>query len=176
MASSICVNTTEMKDGYCLQYAGGGSPFSIFLEYLSGILMIGSFIVATGTIVLSFNLNKQKKFVNWRRIERFVVYEATTDMVYYVIHICYITHITVIGQHYPDRTYCMMYAFLFNVFGLSQTLMTVAVSVLTFSLIYYNRSLTLGTRDCILHSVIFTVPISIFSIVGALGQLGPNGL
>lgn len=128
MASSICVNTTEMKDGYCLQYAGGGSPFSIFLEYLSGILMIGSFIVATGMIVLSFNLNKQKKFVNWRRIERFVVYEATTDMVYYVIHICYITHITVIGQHYPDRTYCMMYAFLFNVFGLSQTLMTVAVS------------------------------------------------
>ena len=173
MASIICVNTTEIKDGYCLQYAGGGSPFSIFLEYLSGILMIGSFIVA---IVLSFNLNKQKKFVNWRRIECFIVYEATTDMMYYVIHICYITHITVIGQHYPDRTYCMMYAFLFNVFGLSQTLMTVAVSVLTFSLIYYNRSLTLGTWDYMLHSVIFTVPIFIFLIVGALGQLGPNGL
>lgn len=164
-----------IKNGYDLPFVGNDSNVTLYIGILNVFLMLTSCIVGIVTVVLSFKGSRHKHFLKWRNVDRFIVYKAVNDIIYYLIQICYLVHITVQQANYPDPVSCTTYAVLTNVFGLSQVLMTFVVSVVAFTLVYCNEQLTLGPGDLFLYVIALITPVPIFSVLGALGKLGPNG-
>ena len=113
--------------------------------------------------------------MKWRTIDRFIVYEAVNEVVYYVIQICYTIHVVILKENYPAPFVCAFYAFLTNVLGFAHVLLVLAVGVNTFALVYLNKQIGLGPLDCWLHLVDISGPVVTFAAVGAMDQLGPNG-
>lgn len=168
-------STSVITNGYDLPFVGNDSNVTLYIGILNFFLMLTSCIVGIVTVVLSFKGSRHKHFLKWRNVDRFIVYKAVNDIIYYLIQMCYSVQITVQQVNYPDPVSCTTYAVLTNVFGLSQALMTFVVSVVAFTLVYCSEQLTLGPGDVFLYVIALITPVPIFSVLGALGILGPNG-
>ena len=94
------------------------------------------------TIIFSFKYNSDS-FLKWRYVDRLIVYKAMKDVVYYSIGISYTIQVTVENDNYPSPLSCTMYALLSNIFGLSQALMSVAIAIMAFVLVNYNKQLSM---------------------------------
>ncbi|CAC5422977.1 unnamed protein product [Mytilus coruscus] len=167
-------NKTVIENGYDVPFVGDETNAGFYIGILNFILMISSCIAGLVTVTFSFKYNK-KRFMKWRYVDRFIVYKALNDMLYYFSPLCYTVHVTLEKVNYPVPAFCTMYAIISNVFGLSQALLTVTIAVTAFVLVYFNKQLTIGPRDCYLYIIVLIVPAAMFTVLGIFQQLGPNG-
>lgn len=167
-------NRTVIENGYDLPFVGDETNAGFYIGILNFFLMIASCIGGLVTVKFSFKYNK-KRFMKWRYVDRFIVYKALNDMVYYFFPICYSVHVTLEKVNYSVPAFCTMYAIISNVFGSSQALTTVTVAITAFVLVYFNKQLTMGPRDCYLYIIVLFIPAAMFTVLGIFKQLGPNG-
>lgn len=162
------------NDGYDLPFADGDLMSAFYVGLVNFILMLCSSAAGIMTIIFSFKYNSDS-FLKWRYVDRLIVYKAMKDVVYYSIGISYTIQVTVENDNYPSPLSCTMYALLSNIFGLSQALMSVAIAIMAFVLVNYNKQLSMGPGECFLVVFVLFFSTILFIIVGAAGQLGPNG-
>ncbi|XP_063422385.1 uncharacterized protein LOC134706936 [Mytilus trossulus] len=167
-------NRTVIENGYDIPFVSDETITGFYIGILNFFFMIASCIGGLVTVQFSFKYNK-KRFMKWRYVDRFILYKALNDMVYYFFPICYLVHVTLEKVNYPVSAFCTMYAIISNVFGSSQALMTVTVAVTAFVLVYFNKQLTMGPRDCYLYIIVLFIPAAMFTVLGIFKQLGPNG-
>jgi hypothetical protein len=122
---SCSLQYTSVKNGYDLPFVGNDSNVTLYIGILNVVLMLTSCIVGIVTVVLSFKGSRHKHFLKWRNVDRFIVYKAVNDIIYYLIQICYLVHITVQQSNYPDpvwvcafwnsRPFCIQGSNIFNI-------------------------------------------------------------
>ncbi|CAC5422976.1 unnamed protein product [Mytilus coruscus] len=163
-----------ISNGYDIPFVGDKTNAGFYIGILNFVLMIASCLAGLVTVKCSFTYSK-KRFMKWRYVDRFIVYKAINDRVYYFSPLCYTVNVTLEQVNYPVPAFCTMYAIISNVFGLSQALMTFTIAVIAVVLVYFNRELYMGPGDCYLYIEVLIAPCLLFTVLGIFQHLGPNG-
>lgn len=164
------------QTGYDLPVYGldNGSFYYIHIPAL--FCISSSFICAVIAITLSFTRQSYRTFfTRWSKSERFIVYLAVCDGLFNVSHFADHMHIVIVKNHVYPKELCEFYGFNIALFITAQNLMVNIVALNAFMLMYFDKNLNFGRRDWILLLWTFGVPFIGATIVGILGQLGPNG-
>jgi hypothetical protein len=175
----MCVTTGNDAnvelDGYSLPVYGlaDGTFYNIHIPALTCICL--SFMCATASIVYSFYRQQYATFFNRAKSERFVIYMALCDALFNVAHFSDHLHMVITKTSPKPKSLCAFYGFMLTEFITAQILMVNVVAINVFLMIYFRKKLNFGCRDYRLLLYIFGAPALGGTILGAVGQLGPNG-
>ena len=178
-SSNMCVTTVNDAnvelDGYSLPVYGlaDGTFYNIHIPALTCICL--SFMCATASIVYSFYRQQYATFFNRAKSERFVIYMALCDALFNVAHFSDHLHMVITKTSPKPKSLCAFYGFMLTEFITAQILMVNVVAINVFLMIYFRKKLNFGCRDYRLLLYIFGAPALGGTILGAVGQLGPNG-
>ena len=124
---------------------------------------------------ISDQLLHYSTFFRWTKSERFVIYMAICDGLFNIAHFSDHLHILIAKKLPTPKSLCVFYGFLLGEFITAQNLMVNLVAINVFVLIFFHKKINFGRWDHRLLLYIFGAPGFALTIVGALGQLGPNG-
>ncbi|XP_060072829.1 uncharacterized protein LOC132552658 [Ylistrum balloti] len=164
-----------MKSGYDERPLGLDSGQFYVIHVTALIAISASFICAIIVIVLSLKQHKYKNFFDRTKSERLIVYTATCDATFNVIHSAeHIQMIVTTNFVYPIEL-CRLHGFMTLQLGFAQVILVLFVAVNIFCMMFLRKNISFGKYDWKLFLTVILCPFLVG--VGSLiaGAIGPNG-
>lgn len=163
------------RNGYDLPVYGLDNGLFYYLHIPALTCILCSFCSVIAVLILSFRHRNYKKFFNWTKSERFIVYLAVCDGGFNLFHGMDHVQYIISQEHIRPVELCEFYAFTLTEFMTAQNLMVNIVAINAFMLMYWHKNLDFGRKDWRLLVWTFGAPF-IGSLVAAFtGQFGPCG-
>ncbi|VDI07115.1 Hypothetical predicted protein [Mytilus galloprovincialis] len=150
----------------CLQL----TPPHSSVQYLVTSLLGTSIFVCTTVLVSSVVLNKDRKFLNWRFIDRVSLYTAACNLFFYL------TQAPLLllpppsnGTEGPggagdSMIFVSTFTILFMEFAFAEILMSIFIAICVLYLIFQNHSVKFGRYDWKLHLPVLGIPLLILAV------------
>ncbi|CAC5357052.1 unnamed protein product [Mytilus coruscus] len=147
----------------CLQM----KPPHSSVQYLVTALICTSIFVCTIVLVSSLVLNKDRKFLNWRFIDRVSLYTAACNLFFYM------TQAPLLLLPPPSngtegvvdtRIFVSTFTILFMEFAFAEILMSTFIAICVLYLVFRNHSITFGRYDWQLHLPVLGIPLLILAV------------
>ena len=141
------------------------------------VAFTGCSVITCVIVMITLLKSSSGNFFKWSVVNRFSMYNAVGDLLFYIAQIAYGTHHAVVDRLYkrfPSGWSCSVHAISILEFAYAQIFLSIAMSVYVFYLVYSNRHISFGKYDYRLLLLVFGMPLSVLVTAAYYDQLQRN--